>query len=71
MLRIPTHNDGCNFTIDGLYPDQKEVVTVVLDKIMKWATCEDYSTFTPLRMTLNGPAGTGKTIVINTIVALI
>ena len=46
-------------------------MTVVLDKIMEWATCEDYSTFTPLRMTLNGPAGTGKTIVINTIVALI
>ena len=46
-------------------------MTVVLDKIMEWATCEDYSTFVPLRMTLNGPAGTGKTIVINTIVALI
>ena len=70
-LRIPTHSDGHDFTIDGLYSDQKEVVTVVMDKIMEWATCNDYSKFVPLRMTLNGPAGTGKTIVINTIVALI
>ena len=70
-VNIPTHSDGSHFTLERLYDDQFRVVMVVLHKIMEWAECEDYSEFVPLRMTLNGPAGTGKTIVINTLVALI
>lgn len=57
--------------MEGLFDDQMEVVTVIMDKLIEWATCPDLKNFKPLRMTLNGPGGTGKTIVINTIVSLI
>lgn len=41
-----------------------------MDKVIEWVTCEDFKTFKPLRLTINGPGGTGKTVVINTIVTL-
>ena len=71
QLKIPKHSDGTDFTIDKLFDDQLAIVTVVMDKIKEWVECTDYSRFSPLRMTINGPAGTGKTIVINTLVSLI
>ena len=42
-----------------------------MNKILEWAMCEDLTLFKPLRLTINGPAGTGKTVVINTIVTVI
>ena len=54
-----------------MFEDQLTVVLLIMDKILEWATCENLSEFKPLRITINGPAGTGKTVVINTIVTLI
>ena len=68
-LDIPCRDDGSDFTIDGLYPDQQFIMYKVLLAIREFLYCDDPSTFVPLRCTINGPAGTGKTVLIQTIVA--
>ena len=70
-LNIPKKSDGSFYDIDGLFKDQLTVVLVIMDKIIEWAMCKDISKFKPLRITINGPAGMGKTVVINTVVTLI
>ena len=73
QLPMKSGNNGqhSEYKIDDLFDDQLEIVTVVMDKIIEWATCENIASFIPLRLTINGPGGTGKTIVINTLVTLI
>ena len=70
-LCLPKKSDGTTYRLQDLYDDQLVVVLLVMDGLLEWATCDDLSSFQPLRLTLNGPAGTGKTVVINTIVTLI
>ena len=38
---------------------------------MEWFYCEDFSSFKPLRLVLNGQAGTGKSVVLKTIASCI
>ena len=61
---------GTFYDLEGLYGDQLTVVLLMMNKMLEWAMCEDLTTFTPLRVTINGPAATGKTVVINTIVTV-
>jgi len=68
---IPLTDNGMKYTLDKLYPDQKFVACKVLEKIREWLTCEDFATFQPLRCTLNGQAGTGKTVLLNTIATVL
>ena len=42
-----------------------------MQKIYEWLTCDDLSTFEPLRLTVLGAGGTGKSVIINTIVTLL
>ena len=70
-LKINTNGTSSEYTVEDLYDDQKQVVAVVLDKILEWTTCTDLKNFKPLRLTINGPGGTGKTVVMNTIVTLL
>ena len=70
-LDIPKKSDGTQYDIEGLFEDQLTVVLLIMNKIIEWTSCKDLSQFQPLRITINGPAGTGKTVVINTIVTLI
>ena len=70
-LDIPQKSDGTQYDIEGLFEDQLTVVLLIINKIIEWTSCKDLSKFEPLRITINGPAGTGKTVVINTIVTLI
>jgi len=65
------HADGSQYSVDGLYPDQKVVVAKVMDKLHEWLHCDDLSKFKPLRLTLNGAGGSGKSVIINTIVSTI
>ena len=69
-LHIPKRDDGKPFNTTNLYPDQKQVVGKVMDKLLEWLTCDDLGNFKPLRMTINGAGGSGKSVVINTIVSL-
>ena len=59
------------YTIDMLYEDQRHVVAVVMDTIQEWLECDDLSKFQPLRLTVLGAGGSGKSVVINTIITLL
>jgi hypothetical protein len=70
-LRLPLRDDGTYFTVKALYDDQKFVVAIVMEKLHEWMKCQDPSTYKPLRMTINGSGGCGKSVIINTLVTLI
>jgi energy-coupling factor transporter ATP-binding protein EcfA2 len=63
------------YTIDACSKDQKKVLSYILQYFKKWyeldKTPESQETFTPLRMTLCGVAGSGKSTLINTLVTAI
>ena len=72
-LRLPLRKSGSTYeeySIDMLYEDQERIVAVVMGKIQEWLEADDLSNFRPLRLTVNGAAGSGKSVVINTIVTL-
>jgi hypothetical protein len=69
-LRLPVRDNGKLYTINGLYTDQKFVVATVMKTLRQWVTCRDLSKFKPLRMTINGSGGCGKSVIINTIVTV-
>ena len=66
---IPKRADGTQCQIKDLYNDQKVIVSRVTKKIHEWLHCDDLSQFEPLRMTVNGKGGCGKSVLVNTIVA--
>ena len=70
-VTVPLKDDGSEYTIDGLYPDQRDIVAVVIDKLYEFMESDDLSSFRPLRIILNGAGGSGKSVVINTIVTVI
>ena len=70
-LDIPTKSDGSEYLMKQLKGNQKTVVCAVVNNLMKWI---DYAndqcqTYKPLRMTVLGKAGSGKSFVIQTIVS--
>ena len=67
---MPLKDDGTRFIVDGLYVDQKEIVAEVMGKIQEWLDCSDFMTFEPLRLTLSGPGGCGKSVFIKTVVTV-
>lgn len=70
ILIIPKREDGGEYTIEGLYGDQKEILAVVLDTLHDFLYTDNLRRFKPLRVILNGQGGSGKSVVINTIVAV-
>ena len=57
--------------VDMLGEDQLEVFTKVMAKLEEWMTTDDLTNFKPLHMILNGAGGSGKSVVLNTIVTYI
>jgi hypothetical protein len=70
-IHLPLKYDGSHYTVHGLYKDQMKVIAEVMAKIKEWIECTDFASFQPLRLTLNGAGGSGKSVVINTIVTLL
>ena len=70
ILTIPIRDDGREYSVDSLYNDQLEVVCVVLNTLHEFLHIEDLNEFKPLRIILNGQGGSGKSVVINTVVAV-
>jgi len=70
-LHIPIRDDGKEYTVEALYEDQEIIVAEVMKKIKEWLECTNFDHFQPLRMTINGSGGSGKSVVINTIVTLL
>ena len=65
------NKDGfVDYTFDYLKDDQKELSAIVIQKIKEFMTCKDLQSFKPLRMTVMGAGGSGKSVVINTLVTL-
>ena len=64
-------DDGKPYDIGMLKEDQKAIVLEVMKTVKEWLEWEDLSTFQPLRITINGPGGSGKSVVINTIVSIL
>jgi hypothetical protein len=63
-----------NYMTKDPHEDQKEVAGVVMYKLQEWFRCVESGTtenYTPLRLTVCGEAGSGKTVLINTLVTLI
>ena len=58
------------WTIDKLETDQTEVVLQIMMKIKQWVEWDGVSPFAPLRMTVHGKPGTGKSVVIKTLQSL-
>lgn len=69
-VTVPLKHDKTQYTIKGLYPDQREIVGVVMDTLRNWLETDDLTGFRPLRITINGGGGSGKSVVIHTIVTL-
>ena len=67
---LPKRPDGMDYSFHALYPDQQQIVTQVMSKINEFIESDVLTTFQPLRMTINGAGGSGKSVVINTIVSL-
>ena len=63
-------DDGKHYLVEYLYPDQKKVVAEIMAKLKEWLECDDPANFEPVRMTINGSGGSGKSVVINTLVSL-
>jgi hypothetical protein len=63
-----------SYMTKDLHEDQKDVAAKVMCKLQEWITCVENETtrnYTPLRLTVCGEAGSGKTVLINTLVTLI
>lgn len=69
-------SDGEHYRLEDLNKDQFKVAYVILTKIREWlrlanASEQEKKRFKPLRMTVLGCGGTGKSVLINTIVSCI
>jgi hypothetical protein len=75
LQRLNQQHNLEEYSIDACSKDQKKVLSYILQYFKKWyeldKTPESQETFTPLRMTLCGVAGSGKSTLINTLVTAI
>ena len=55
-----------------LKPEQRAIAMEVIATLYRWLECDDLSTYTfqLLRLSVNGPGGSGKSVVINVIVSI-
>ena len=79
-LRIPSRTDETGkklkYDIDKCNTSQKKILLMILNKLKEYFDITDNATrnnnaFTPLRLTIMGEAGTGKSFLINTITAAV
>jgi uncharacterized protein (DUF1697 family) len=71
-VQIPKTSDGTDYKLEELNDDQFKIAFVILAKIKEWIKCKKSGKkFEPLRMTVCGMAGTGKSRLVNTLVSVI
>lgn len=68
---IPKKANGVDYEIDDLYPDQQYIAYLVMKKIKEFMETDDLANFEPLRCTIVGQGGTGKTVLLNTLTSVI
>lgn len=77
-LRIPTAYDSkgnaCPYTPQGCNNSQQEILCIIIKKLKEYMEFKNdpnpTKSFRPLRMTIMGAAGTGKSYLINTITTI-
>lgn len=70
-LNLPKKFGGQKYVVKDLMKDQQEIFAVILDKAKEWLECDDPKSFKPLRMIIQGAGGSGKSVLINTIVTVL
>ena len=75
-IRIPKKANGETYELIDLNDEQFKIAYVILKKIKEWLSLKNASNdrkkrFKPLRMTVMGCGGTGKSVLINTLVTCI
>ena len=71
-LNLPKNpRTGKPYKVMDLQQDQKQIAASIFHTLKQWLTCTDYSQFKPLRMIINGAGGSGKSVIINTIVVAV
>ncbi len=74
-IYYPLKTNGSQFELEDLLPDQTEIATYILKKLKQWieynSSEQKELPFKPLQMTVIGAAGTGKSVLINTIVTVV
>ena len=70
-MNIPIRDDGQPYKISSLYKDQQEILLIVLHKIREWIECRKIRNLKPLMMTVNRPGGSGKSVLIQTTIAVL
>ena len=66
---IPTRSDGRDYDIQDLSKEQRVIVLAVVDTVVKFLTNDEE--YRPFRATITGMGGTGKSLVINTIISIL
>lgn len=66
-MHLPLKIDGSHYELNDLKGDQKDIACVMMDHLRGWLL----GTNQPLHMTISGVAGTGKTVLIHTLVTAI
>jgi len=68
-LQIPTQKDGSEYLLKDLSEQQQAVVLALIDTIVKFLNND--TKYKPLRATVMGCGGTGKSFIINTIISIV
>lgn len=68
-LSIPTKRDGSKYDLSELSPAQRKIVLASVDTIVKFLNND--TNYKPLRATILGSGGTGKSHIINTIISVV
>jgi len=69
QVHIPKRKDGSKYKLEQLSEEQQAVVLAVVDTVVKFLTND--SNYRPLRATVTGCGGSGKSYIINTIMTII
>jgi hypothetical protein len=74
-LNLPKRDDGLEYQLQDLTKEQQNIACIILSKLKQWIDLStnigDNEQFQPLRMTVSGGGGTGKSTLINTLVTTI
>ena len=66
-LRLSSHSyEDATIWSDDLASDQKEIVLRIMSKLKEWLEWDGVTSFQPLRLTVTGKPGTGKSVIIKT-----
>ena len=68
---VPIKANGKHYELSQLYDDQAWIAYQVLSKIKEWFECTSFEDFKPLRCTVNGGGGVGKSVLINTLASVV